>query len=70
MTERRRIDGWEVSVSINGENVLTIGHDHLSGIENIDDYADEVRNCAQHLLSFIGPASAANGEIVKTAQEE
>jgi hypothetical protein len=54
MTERRKIDGWEVCVSINGENVLTIGHNHLSGIENIDDYGDEVRNCAEHLLSFIG----------------
>lgn len=51
----KQVQGWEVSVSINGDEVLTIGHNHLSGIENIMDYADTVRGCAQHLLSFIGP---------------
>jgi hypothetical protein len=45
---------WEVEIRVNGETILTLGSSHLSGIENIDDYANDVRNCAQHLLSFIG----------------
>jgi hypothetical protein len=48
------VQAWGVTVSVNGADVLTIGHNHLAGIENIDDYADVVRSCAQHLLSFIG----------------
>lgn len=50
---------WEVTVAVDGEEVLTIGHNFLSGVPNIDDYAHEVRTCAQHLLSFIGPEQPA-----------
>jgi hypothetical protein len=52
--DNRPIKHWEVEVRVNGESVLTIGHNHLSGADNIDDYANEVRECAYHLLSFIG----------------
>jgi hypothetical protein len=45
---------WEVEIRINGESVLTLGSSHLSGIENISDYAADIENCAVHLLSFIG----------------
>lgn len=45
---------WEVEIRVNGDSVLTIGHNHLTGIENIDDYADTVESCANHLLAFIG----------------
>lgn len=51
MTERRH---WAVTVFVDGKDILTIESGFLSGIENIDDYADEVRNCAEHLLAFIG----------------
>ena len=61
MTMRAPVQGWEVSVNVNGENILTIGHNHLSGIDDIDKYADVVRNCARHLLSFIGDG-ADDGE--------
>ena len=50
---------WEVEIRIGGERVLTIGHSHLSGIPNIDDYGDTVRTCAEHLLSFIGSGDPA-----------
>ena len=54
---------WEVEIRVNGDTVLTLGSSHLSGIENIDDYVDDVRNCAQHLLSFIGdPDSPFQGK--------
>lgn len=51
-----KVQGWEVGLRINGTDILTIGSQHLAGIENIDDYADTVRTAAQHLLSFIGPS--------------
>jgi hypothetical protein len=50
---------WEVSVAVNGNNILTIGSNHLSGIENIDEFAEIVANCGEHLLSFIGRATPA-----------
>lgn len=56
MTECKPVQSWAVTVTINGDEVLTISNSHLSGIENIADYADAVRNCGEHLLAFIGPA--------------
>lgn len=53
MTERH-IQGWAVSVEVNGDNILTIGHNHLSGVDDIQEYADVIRGAARHLLSFIG----------------
>jgi hypothetical protein len=47
------VQSWAVTVSVNGDQILTIGHNHLSGIENIDDYKEAVENCARHLFSFI-----------------
>ena len=45
---------WSVEVKINGENVLFISHNELSGIDDIEKYAEEIRHCAKHLLAFIG----------------
>lgn len=44
---------WEVEVRVNGETILTIGSNHLSGVEDPD--ADIIRTCAEHLLGFVGP---------------
>jgi hypothetical protein len=50
---------WSVSIAFNGVNILTIGQSKysgdLSGVPNIEDYADIVRLAAEHLASFIGP---------------
>lgn len=50
---------WEVELRVNGEPVLTIGQGEiggwLSGVPNIEDHADLVREAADHLRSFIGP---------------
>lgn len=48
-------DHWAVRVSVNGEQVLCIESEWLSGIPDIDKHADIVRTCAEHLLAFIGP---------------
>lgn len=48
------VEHWGVDVRVNGQGVLTIESNSMSGIENIQDHADAVRTCAMHLLSFIG----------------
>ncbi|MDR6393479.1 hypothetical protein [Paraburkholderia phenoliruptrix] len=53
------IQGWSVTVNVNAQDILTIGHNSLSGIDNIEDFAPVVRNCAEHLLSFIGKKDAS-----------
>ncbi|NML34883.1 hypothetical protein [Paraburkholderia antibiotica] len=57
------IQGWSVTVNVNARDILTIGHNSLSGIARIEDFAPVVRNCAEHLLSFIGtPEDVQSGE--------
>lgn len=46
---------WSVTLSINGEAVLTIEPHMLAGIPDIDKYADQVRQAGQHLVGFAGP---------------
>ena len=53
---------WSVTVAVNGSEVLTIESNCLSGAPNIDDYADEIRTCANNLLSFIGEPHGNAGE--------
>lgn len=60
---------WEVSVTVNGEEVLVIGHNHLSGDPNIDNYKPEVVAAGEHLLSFIG-APRTNVEKLVEAMGE
>lgn len=48
------MEHWGVDVRVNGQGVLTIESNSMSGVENIQDHADAVRTCAMHLLSFIG----------------
>jgi hypothetical protein len=61
---------WEVEIRIEGESVLTIGHTHLAGIEDIDRYADAVRTCAEHLLSFIGSGESEPCFLCGSTTEE
>lgn len=49
-----RRDLWQVDISLGGESILTLSHNHLGGIEDISDYEDVVEKCAEHLLAFIG----------------
>lgn len=48
------IQGWAVTVEVNGVGILTISNNCVSGIDNIADFDGIVRNCAQHLIGFIG----------------
>ena len=49
---------WSVSVSRNGDNLVTIESNMLAGQpEFSDEEARVIRECAAHLLAFIGPAA-------------
>ncbi len=45
---------WSVTVAVDGETVLTIESNCLSGISDIDQHSETIRTCARHLLGFVG----------------
>lgn len=46
---------WGVDVRINGKTVLTIESNCVSGRQLSFDDEETIRNCAEHLLAFVGP---------------
>lgn len=53
-------DGYSVTVSKNGEPILTIEREMLSGIATFsDEERRAVRDAGYHLLAFIGPEKTA-----------
>ena len=51
---REQTRHWAVMVDRNGENVITIETNHLSGRDISDEDARVIRLCAENLLSFAG----------------
>lgn len=49
---------WDVEIRVDHKSVLIIGSNYLSGVDDIDKHSDIIRNCAEHLLAFIGPEKA------------
>ncbi len=49
-----KAETWHVTVYVNGADILNLGHNHLSGADDIERFTDAIRNCAHHLLAFIG----------------
>lgn len=45
---------WRVEVYADGERILAVEPEMVSGADITDDYADTIRHCAAHLLGFIG----------------
>ncbi|MFY9479142.1 MAG: hypothetical protein WAQ08_15970 [Aquabacterium sp.] len=46
---------WSVDVTVDGESIVSIGHEHLSGSRALDERDEEtIKGAAQHLLSFVG----------------
>ena len=45
---------WAVTVFRDGEEIVTIESNCLSGREITPEDEETIRNCAKHLLSFIG----------------
>jgi len=60
---------WSVIVEAEGQRVLCIGDESVSGLDGdkFDQFKETVRNCAMHLLGFIGAgpiqASPASGSV-------
>jgi hypothetical protein len=50
MSERK----WSVEVCVDGENVLNISSDDLSGVSNVTDFRKEIIDAAEHLIAFTG----------------
>src|SRR6185437_3108490 len=63
------IQGWSVTINVNAQDILTIADNCLSGIDNIEDFAPVVRNCAEHLLSFLGDACDARLALIKRLKQ-
>ena len=67
MTDLKKLaEHWRVTVDADGKQILCIESHCLSGIPNVADYAETVRNCAQHLLAFIGEEPATLQQEVET----
>ena len=45
---------WSVTVSVDGDEVVTIESNSLSGVENVSDYREQIVAAADHLIAFIG----------------
>jgi len=54
MSDPKATQHWSVAVDRNGENVVTIGSDSLSGRELSAEDERVIRTAARHLLAFVG----------------
>lgn len=49
---------WTVTVERDGENVVTIGHNHLSGRDLLPGDEEAIVSAARSLLGFVGVRAA------------
>ena len=54
MDELKIHDHWRVEVSTSGDSIVAIEPGMLSGKELTQKDENTIRNCAEHLLSFVG----------------
>ena len=57
-------ENWSVTVTVDGEDILRLSSDGLSGREDISNFASIVRECADHLLAFIGPPQPGDEDYI------
>ncbi|WP_321865678.1 DUF551 domain-containing protein [Paraburkholderia tropica] len=55
------LNHWSVTVAVDGDDVLTISHNHVAGKDGLDDLAPAIRTAAAHLLCFIGAGKDIGG---------
>jgi hypothetical protein len=51
-------ENWAVTVEVEGRSVLCISNQHYAGDGELGPYKSTIRNCAQHLLAFVGAEPA------------
>ena len=61
---------WLVTVVVDNQNIISISDGHISGIGNVSDYEDEIRECAKHLLGFIGELGQLESRPTKHAPDK
>lgn len=61
------IGGWYVEVAANGERVLCISDDDVTGIDDMEPFAPIVRTAAAHLINFVGAGPSYVGALVALA---
>lgn len=52
-----KTEHWAVTVSRNGQEILTIESNCVSGLDLTYEDEGVIRNAAEHLLSFVGPVT-------------
>ena len=45
---------WAVSISLEGKDILFISDNEISGVDNVEEYRNEILDCVQNVMSFIG----------------
>ena len=61
---------WSVTVNIDGEDILCLSSNGLSGVNNVEEFRGYVLLCAEHLTSFIGQDSRESDICVGGGQHE
>ena len=56
MTPQTRTAHWAVTVWRNGDSILTMESNCLSGRDLSPDDEETIRDCGRHLLAFVGAA--------------
>lgn len=64
------LNHWSVTVAVDGDDVLTISHNHVAGKDGLDDLAPAIRTAAAHLLCFIGAGKDIVGGNVALAPSD
>jgi hypothetical protein len=62
-------ESWAVTVERNGENIVTVSSNCLSGRDLQDGDERTIRTAAEHLLSFIGQYAVA-AETPRPAEQQ
>jgi hypothetical protein len=62
----RIVRHWRVTVAVEGEEILTIESECLSGIENVTDFRKEIIEAAENLLAFIGTGKESSFDFEDT----
>jgi len=65
---------WSVNVDVDGESILSIGHDWVSGSRQLEEQDERtIIGAARHLLSFVGyglPASTFDPDATPQAAQQ
>lgn len=54
---------WSVSVCSEGEQILCIETKMISGVELTEEHEELIRECARHLLAFVGERKRREYEL-------